>query len=129
MFDSKTQILAVVGFTTCVVVIWRSKTNSVEKSKFCLEDNTITKNLTKDNILPLIIDMNDSTMKSSASSTVPTKINFKRDNNNRKDLKIPLDSLGRESERPIVKTSSGLVEGKRLKILGSNVLAFLGIPY
>ena len=126
--DAKTQILAVVVFTSCVVVIWRSKTNSLEKTKYCLNDTTqLRKELSKRPISPVIIDMEDSTLKldSIDLSTESSKVDVRRVN--RRAKSIPKDFV--PMKRAIARTSSGLVEGKTLKVFGSTIYAFLGIPY
>ncbi|CAG2107039.1 unnamed protein product, partial [Medioppia subpectinata] len=137
LLSAKTQILAVVVFTTCVVVVWRSKTNSIEKTKYCLDDqnNYNIENITKKSNLPVIIDMNDSTQKLSpvSAETRPpyrSKVNIKRDNTSGRSKTTQTNSTNAfPVKRPIVKTTSGAVEGKNLTVFGSTIYAFLGIPY
>lgn len=135
MFDAKTQILAVVVFTSCVVVIWRSKSNSLEKTRYCLNDTTpFGKPFNKSLKAPVIVDVNEFTSKSplvfgNISQTSISKSNVKRDG--RRGKSIPFNHSIEQylKKNLIIRTSSGLIEGKTLKVFGSTVYAFLGIPY
>ena len=134
MFDAKTQILAVVVFTSCVVVVWRSKSNSIEKTKYCVNDTSrLSKPYDKSNKIPVIVDVNEFKSKSPnifKNASEISKINHKR--SGRRGKSIPFNDKKFDQDfkkNMIVRISSGLIEGKTLKVFSSIVYTFLGIPY
>jgi hypothetical protein len=117
------QIIAALVMMSCVVVFWRSQTNQIESSKYCLDDN---ENINNDSEQTLEIKVKDSIV-SIQNAKLKPKIFSTKLSSRIKAKSNP--KFVKKNSKLIVKTSSGKLEGKQLKVFGSTIYAFIGIPY
>jgi hypothetical protein len=115
------QIIAAFVMMSCVVVFWRSQTNKIESSKYCLDDNQDINNNSD-----LEIKVKDSIISIQNAKLKPKIFSIKSS----AKIKAKSDAkFDKKNSKLIVKTLSGKLEGKQLKVFGSTIYAFIGIPY